>query len=45
VLRAPPWSARLHLGHLGVKLTQLTGAQAEYLGVSPEGPFKPDHHR
>jgi adenosylhomocysteinase len=37
--------ARLHLDHLGVKLTQLTGAQAEYLGVSPEGPFKPDHYR
>ncbi len=37
--------ARLHLDHLGVKLTQLSAVQAEYLGVSPEGPFKPDHYR
>ena len=37
--------ARLHLGQLGVKLTKLTPKQAEYLGVSPEGPFKPDHYR
>ncbi len=37
--------ARLHLGKLGVKLTKLTPAQAEYLGVPVEGPFKPDNYR
>jgi adenosylhomocysteinase len=37
--------ARLHLGHLGVKLTQLTPKQSAYLGVPAEGPFKPDHYR
>jgi adenosylhomocysteinase len=37
--------AALHLGKLGVKLTKLTKDQAEYLGVSIEGPFKPDHYR
>jgi adenosylhomocysteinase len=37
--------ARLHLAKVGVKLTQLTTAQAEYLGVSIDGPFKPDHYR
>ncbi len=37
--------ASLHLGKLGVKLTKLTGKQAEYLGVSTEGPFKPEHYR
>ena len=37
--------ARLHLGRLGVKLTQLTAKQSEYLGLAPEGPFKPDHYR
>jgi adenosylhomocysteinase len=37
--------ARLHLDHLGVKLTKLTSAQAEYLGIAPEGPFKPEHYR
>jgi adenosylhomocysteinase len=37
--------ARLHLEKLGVKLTTLTPEQAEYIGVSPEGPFKPDHYR
>jgi len=37
--------ARLHLGQLGVKLTELTPRQASYLGVSSEGPFKPDHYR
>jgi len=37
--------ARLHLERLGVRLTQLTAEQAEYLGVSPQGPFKPDHYR
>ena len=37
--------ARLHLHKLGVKLTQLTKNQADYIGVSVEGPFKPDHYR
>jgi adenosylhomocysteinase len=37
--------ARLHLGALGVKLTELTSEQAGYLGVSVEGPFKSDHYR
>jgi adenosylhomocysteinase len=37
--------ARLHLEKIGVKLTQLTRKQAEYLGVSPNGPYKPDHYR
>ena len=34
--------ARLHLDALGVKLTTLTKAQADYIGVPVEGPFKPD---
>ena len=37
--------ASLHLAKLGVKLTKLTGKQAEYLGVSTEGPFKADNYR
>ncbi len=37
--------ARLHLEHLGAKLTKLTPRQAEYLGVPVEGPFKPEHYR
>ena len=37
--------ARLHLEKLGVKLTKLTKEQADYLGVSVDGPFKPDHYR
>jgi adenosylhomocysteinase len=37
--------ARLHLGALGVKLTILTDAQAAYLGLPVEGPYKPDHYR
>jgi adenosylhomocysteinase len=37
--------ARLHLGQLGVKLTTLTQAQADYLGVPVEGPYKPEHYR
>ncbi|WP_437186649.1 adenosylhomocysteinase [Planctomicrobium sp. SH668] len=37
--------ARLHLDQLGVKLTQLTQAQADYLNVPVAGPFKPDHYR
>jgi len=37
--------ARLHLDRIGVKLTKLTKKQADYLGVSPEGPYKPEHYR
>jgi adenosylhomocysteinase len=37
--------ARLHLEKIGVKLTKLTKKQADYLGVSPEGPYKPEHYR
>jgi adenosylhomocysteinase len=37
--------ARLHLDQLGVKLTVLTPAQAEYIGVPVEGPYKADHYR
>ncbi len=37
--------AMLHLEKLGVKLTKLTAKQAGYIGVSTEGPFKPDHYR
>jgi len=37
--------ARLHLEKIGVKMTTLTAKQAEYLGVSPEGPFKSEHYR
>ena len=37
--------AALHLSKLGVKLTQLTKEQAAYLGISAEGPFKPEHYR
>ena len=37
--------ARLHLDKLGVKLTKLNDKQAAYIGVSPDGPFKPDHYR
>ncbi|MHA7874867.1 adenosylhomocysteinase [Roseivivax sp.] len=37
--------ARLHLGRIGVKLTQLSPDQASYIGVTPEGPFKPEHYR
>jgi adenosylhomocysteinase len=37
--------ARLHLGKLGVKLTQLRPEQAAYIGVKPEGPYKPEHYR
>jgi len=37
--------ARLHLEQIGAKLTTLTDAQAAYLGVSKQGPFKPDHYR
>lgn len=37
--------ARLHLDKLGVRLTQLSPKQANYLGVPVEGPYKPDHYR
>jgi len=37
--------ARLHLDHLGVKLTTLSESQAGYIGVPVEGPYKPDHYR
>jgi len=37
--------ARLHLGHLGVKLTKLSKEQADYIGVPVEGPYKSEHYR
>ncbi len=37
--------ARLHLDRLGVRLTKLTDAQAAYIGVPAEGPYKPDYYR
>lgn len=37
--------ARLHLDRIGVKLTKLNNDQAAYIGVTPEGPFKPEHYR
>ncbi len=37
--------ARLHLEKIGVKLTKLSKKQAEYLGVSMDGPYKPEHYR
>lgn len=37
--------ARLHLGKLGVELTELTKEQADYIGVKKEGPYKPEHYR
>jgi adenosylhomocysteinase len=37
--------ARLHLAKVGAKLTELSGEQAAYIGISPQGPFKPDHYR
>ena len=37
--------ARLHLEKIGVKLTRLTPAQAEYIGVPVDGPYKPEHYR
>jgi adenosylhomocysteinase len=37
--------ARLHLDALGVKLTELSDEQAQYIGVPKEGPFKPRHYR
>ncbi|MDG1353543.1 MAG: adenosylhomocysteinase [Sulfitobacter sp.] len=37
--------ARLHLDRIGVKLSKLNSEQAAYIGVAPEGPFKPEHYR
>jgi adenosylhomocysteinase len=37
--------ARLHLDKLGAKLTTLSEEQASYIGVTPQGPFKPEHYR
>ena len=37
--------AYLHLDRIGVKLTELTDQQAEYIGVAKQGPFKPEHYR
>ncbi|HHT9991044.1 TPA: adenosylhomocysteinase [Legionella pneumophila] len=37
--------ARLHLGRIGAKLTQLSNEQADYIGVDKNGPYKPDHYR
>jgi adenosylhomocysteinase len=37
--------ARLHLKKIGANLTVLTQEQADYLGIKPEGPYKPEHYR
>ncbi|MEM9097418.1 MAG: adenosylhomocysteinase, partial [Pseudomonadota bacterium] len=37
--------ARLHLAKIGVRLTELSQDQADYIGVTPEGPFKSEHYR
>jgi len=37
--------ARLHLDHLGVRLTEMSQEQADYIGVPVDGPYKPDHYR
>ncbi|MFT7473476.1 MAG: adenosylhomocysteinase [Verrucomicrobiales bacterium] len=37
--------ARLHLEHLGVRLTEMSKEQADYIGVAVDGPYKPDHYR
>ncbi len=37
--------ARLHLAHIGVRLTTLTNEQADYIGVAVSGPYKPEHYR
>jgi adenosylhomocysteinase len=37
--------ARLHLDKLGVRLTRLSDEQAKYIGVNPDGPYKPEHYR
>jgi adenosylhomocysteinase len=37
--------AHLHLGHIGVKLAELTDDQANYLGITKNGPYNTDHYR
>ncbi|MDP8264549.1 MAG: adenosylhomocysteinase, partial [Candidatus Aceula lacicola] len=37
--------ARLHLDHVGAKLTVMTDKQAKYIGYPKEGPYKPEHYR
>ena len=37
--------ARLHLGRIGAKLTEMTDEQSKYIGVSKDGPYKSDHYR
>jgi adenosylhomocysteinase len=37
--------ARLHLDALGIRLTELTDRQADYLGIPVDGPYKSDHYR
>ena len=37
--------ARLHLEHVGVKLTKMTQEQSDYIGIPVDGPYKPDHYR
>ena len=37
--------ARLHLDALGVRLTEMSEDQADYLGIPKDGPYKPDHYR
>ena len=37
--------ARLHLDSLGVRLTELTDGQADYLGIPVSGPYKPQHYK
>jgi adenosylhomocysteinase len=37
--------ARLHIGKLGIALTTLTADQAKYIGISEDGPYKPEHYR
>ena len=37
--------ARLHLDHLGARLTRLTPRQADYIGVPVDGPYKAEHYR
>lgn len=40
-----PIRERLQLANSGVKLTKLPARQAAYIGVNPDGPYKPDHYR
>jgi adenosylhomocysteinase len=37
--------ARLHLDKIGAKLTRLSKSQADYLGISQDGPYKAEHYR